>query len=332
MKKNIKLSALNLAPVQEGKSVGEALNRTITSAKAIESYGYHRFWVAEHHNMPGIASSATAVLIGQIAQATSTIRVGSGGIMLPNHAPLVIAEQFGTLNALFPNRIDLGLGRAPGTDQLTAHALRRHGQDANDFPALVDELQQYFQPENATNRVRAIPGEGEQVPVWLLGSSGFSAQLAGELGLPFAFAGHFSPKHIIPALNIYRDSFKPSAQMSEPYSMVAINAISATTSEEAEILASTLYQQFLSMIRNRPGKIQSAVSNMEELWSPYEKQLVMEQLGGSFIGHANEVANQLREFAFKTGANELMLHTNIYDEQKQLQSFKLIAEAWNKED
>ncbi len=328
MNQEIKLSALNLAPVREGKSIGEALRQSIASAQALETYGYHRFWVAEHHNMPGIASSATAVLIGQIAQATSKIRVGSGGIMLPNHAPLVVAEQFGTLAALFPNRIDLGLGRAPGTDQLTAQALRRHGQTANEFPELVEELRQYFQPESATKCVRAFPGEGEDVPVWLLGSSGFSAQLAGELGLPFAFAGHFSPKNIVPALNVYRDTFKPSDVLSEPYSMVAVNGIAAASQEEAEVLASSLYQQFLSMIRNRPGKLQPALTIMDQEWTAYEKQMVMEQLGGSFIGEGAAVAEELKQFATQTKVNEVMIQSTIYDEDKQIDSFKRIAEAW----
>ncbi|XOQ16078.1 MAG: Bac-luciferase domain-containing protein [Shouchella clausii] len=328
MQTSVTLSVLNLAPVREGMGVSDALRQSIKLAQKVEEFGYHRFWVAEHHNMPGIASSATAVLIGQIAGATKTIRVGSGGIMLPNHAPLTIAEQFGTLNALYSGRIDLGLGRAPGTDQLTAHALRRHGQDANDFPELVEELQAYFQPESATKRVRAYPGEGENIPIWLLGSSGFSARLAGEMGLPFAFAGHFAPQHMMPALMVYKESFKPSAVLAEPYSMVAVNAIVAETAKEAEVLASSLYQQFLAMIRNRPGKLKPAVENIDAIWTPYEKQMVMEQLGGSFIGTAADVRDRLLRFAEKTETNEFMLHSTIYDEQKQYESFRLLAEQF----
>ncbi|WDF03236.1 LLM class flavin-dependent oxidoreductase [Shouchella hunanensis] len=328
MTKQIKLSALNLAPVRKGKTVREALQHTIRSAKAVESFDYHRFWVAEHHNMEGVASSATAVLIGQIAQETTHIRVGSGGIMLPNHAPLIIAEQFGTLAALHPNRIDLGLGRAPGTDQLTAQALRRNGQRAEDFPSLVEELRHYFNPVSSRPHVRAIPGEGEEVPIWLLGSSGYSAQMAGELGLPFAFAGHFSPKQIVPALNLYYDTFKPSAVLSEPYSMIAVNAIAAETEQEAQMLASSLYQQFLSMIRNQRGKLQPAVENMDVIWTPHEEQLVMEQLSGSFIGDANKVAKQLYDFAMNLQVNEIMLQTTIFDEDKQIDSYKRIMDAW----
>ncbi|UTR08121.1 LLM class flavin-dependent oxidoreductase [Alkalihalobacillus sp. LMS6] len=328
MTQQVNVSALNLAPVREGKTVREALQHTIRSAQAAESYGYHRFWVAEHHNMHGVASSATAVLIGQIAQATKTIRVGSGGIMLPNHAPLIIAEQFGTLAALHPNRIDLGLGRAPGTDQLTAQALRRNGQSAHDFPSLVEELRHYFTPLSANPHVRAIPGEGEDVPVWLLGSSGYSAQMAGELGLPFAFAGHFSPKQIVPALNLYYDTFKPSSVLSEPYSMIAVNGIAAESEGEAHQLATSLYQQFLSMIRNRPGKLQPAVENMDTIWSPHEEQLVMEQLSGSFIGDGKTVAQQLKEFASTLRVNEVMIQTTVYDEDKQIDSYKQIMDAW----
>ncbi|WP_059105728.1 LLM class flavin-dependent oxidoreductase [Shouchella shacheensis] len=326
--KNPRLSVLNLAPVRQGATVKDALEQSLALARHVEQLGYNRFWVAEHHNMEGIASSATSVLIGHIAENTSSIRVGSGGIMLPNHPPLAIAEQFGTLSTLFPDRIDLGLGRAPGTDQLTAQALRRHGQDGNDFPELVNELQQYFHPTATGPRVKAVPGEGEDVPIWLLGSSGFSAQLAGQLGLPFAFAGHFSPKNTIPALNVYYDSFRPSNVLDDPYAMVAINAIAGETNEEAQYLASSLYQQFLSMIRNRRGKLAPPVEDMDQLWSPHEKEMVMEQLGGSFIGDAATLKEELLAFAEKTGVNELMLHTNLYDPEKQKQSFDSIAKAF----
>ncbi|GAF23014.1 LOW QUALITY PROTEIN: luciferase-like monooxygenase [Bacillus sp. JCM 19047] len=326
MTKQIKLSALNLAPVRKGKTVSEALQHTIRSAKAVESFGYHRFWVAEHHNMEGVASSATAVLIGQIAQETTHIRVGSGGIMLPNHAPLIIAEQFGTLAALHPNRIDLGLGRAPGTDQLTAQALRRNGQRAEDFPSLVEELRHYFNPVSSRHMYGRYPVKEKRFPF------GSLAQVATVpkcwIRLTICVCWSFLTKTNCTSINLYYDTFKPSAVLSEPYSMIAVNAIAAETEQEAQMLASSLYQQFLSMIRNQRGKLQPAVENMDVIWTPHEEQLVMEQLSGSFIGDANKVAKQLYDFAMNLQVNEIMLQTTIFDEDKQIDSYKRIMDAW----
>ncbi|MTH51944.1 MsnO8 family LLM class oxidoreductase [Bacillus mangrovi] len=322
----IKLSVLDLAPVTAESNPGEALQNSLDLAQHAEKWGYNRFWLAEHHNMRGIASSATSVVIGHIAQGTSSIRVGSGGIMLPNHAPLVIAEQFGTLESLFPGRIDLGLGRAPGTDQLTAQALRRDLTSADDFPEQVEELRAYFKPSGSSH-VKAVPGEGLDIPVWLLGSSGFSAHLAGQLGLPFAFASHFAPEHTVEALNVYRRYFKPSEVLDEPYAMVGMNVISADTEQQAQYLSTSMKQQFLNLVRGRPGQLNPPVDDMDELWSDYEKASIQQTLRASAIGSPEQVKVKLQQFLDETQADEMMITANIFDHHARLKSFELTAQA-----
>jgi luciferase family oxidoreductase group 1 len=321
---DIRYSVLDLSPIIEGGSAAKSLQNTLDLAQHAEKWGYHRYWLAEHHNMPGIASSATSVVIGHVAAGTSAIRVGSGGIMLPNHAPLVIAEQFGTLESLFPGRIDLGLGRAPGTDQLTAQALRRERRDGQEFPEQLKELRSYFNPEEDL-RVRAIPGEGLNIPIWLLGSSGYSAQLAGQLGLPFAFAGHFSPDNTLPALHLYRKSFRPSDVLDKPYAMVGVNVVAADTDEKAEWLATSIQQQFLNMIRNKPGRLKPPVDNMNELCSTYEKAILEQQLGTSIIGGPAAVKEKLQSFLDDTQADEFMVNAQIYDHNERLHSFEITS-------
>ncbi len=276
--------------------------------------------------MPGIASAATAVLIGYVAGGTSKIRVGSGGVMLPNHAPIVIAEQFGTLETLYPGRIDLGLGRAPGSDRPTAHALRRTlHSDGDDFPELLEELRFFFQEPQAGQKVQAVPGGGTDIPIWLLGSSGFSAQLAGQIGLPFSFAAHFSPEFTLPALKLYRDNFRPSETLSEPYAMVALNVFAADTDKEAKRIATSQHQAFLSMIRRRSGRVRPPVDNMDAIWTPEEKALVQSRLGGSVIGDAGMVRKGLEEFVERTQADELMISGIFYEQADRLRSFEIIA-------
>lgn len=325
--KNIPFSVLDLAPIVEGGSAEDTFRNTRELAKHAEKLGYNRYWLAEHHNMPGIGSSATSLLISHVAQATSSIRVGSGGIMLPNHSPLVIAEQFGTLETLYPGRIDLGLGRAPGTDQLTAFALRRNNMsDGSDFPDMLAELRRYFQPFDGTQRVRAIPGEGlSHIPIWLLGSSGFSARLAGRLGLPFSFASHFSPENTIPALEIYRSSFEPSEVLDEPYVMLGINVVAADTDEEAERLSTSMQQQFLNLIRNKPAKLQPPVESMEGLYTEYEKAALESRLSSSIIGGPEKVKAQLQAFIERTKADELIINAQIYDHKARLRSYEILA-------
>jgi len=329
MDKHIPFSILDVAPILEGGDVADALHRSAELAQLAEQAGYTRFWLAEHHNAPNIASSATSVVIGYIASQTKTIRVGSGGIMLPNHAPLAIAEQFGTLDALYPNRIDLGLGRAPGTDPLTARALRgeRHTNGAN-FPDQLIELQAFLQPtQYVQHAIRAIPGEGANVPIWLLGSSDFSAALAAEKGLPFAFAGHFSPTYIVPALKLYKQSFIPSEQYEQPYSMVATNIIVADTDEEAQLLATSMYQMFLGFIRNQRSPLKPPVENMDEIWTPQEKMMVDQQVGSSIIGSPQTVKAKLQQLIEATDVDEVMATAYIYDHQARLKSFSLLAET-----
>ncbi|MFB4165114.1 LLM class flavin-dependent oxidoreductase [Alteribacillus sp. JSM 102045] len=326
---NIKLSVLDLSPIVKGGTVSDSFKNTLELAQYAEKWGYHRYWMAEHHNMPFIGSSATSVLIGHVAGGTSKIRVGSGGIMLPNHPPLVIAEQFGTLETLYPGRIDLGLGRAPGTDQLTAQALRRHtGSDGNDFPQLLEELRSYFEPlsEGSGKRVRAIPGQGLNIPIWLLGSSGFSAQLAGQLGLPFAFASHFSPENTIPALDLYRRSFQPSDVLDEPYAMVGLNVVAAESDEEAEYLGTTLQLQFLNLIRNTELPLQPPVENIDNICTEYEKTLLERQLGSSIFGGATTVKQKMQKFLDETQADEIMVNAQIYDHEKRLRSFEIVSD------
>ncbi|WP_078546561.1 LLM class flavin-dependent oxidoreductase [Litchfieldia alkalitelluris] len=327
---DISLSVLDLAPIVEGGNASQALKNTLDLAQNAEKLGYTRFWLAEHHNMPGIASSATSVVIGHVAAGTATIRVGSGGIMLPNHAPLVIAEHFGTLESLFPGRIDLGLGRAPGTDQLTAQALRRDRRsDGQDFPEQLAELRSYFDPSLRSGEmgVRAVPGEGLDIPIWLLGSSGFSAQLAAQLGLPFAFASHFSPNYTLQALELYRNQFRPSSVLSEPYAMVGANVIAADTDMEAQRLATSLQQQFLNLIRNKPGKLQPPVDSMEGIWSDYEKAALQQQLGSSIIGGPETVKHGLQRFLAETQADEIMITAHVYDHQARVKSYEIISEV-----
>ncbi|ASS73689.1 LLM class flavin-dependent oxidoreductase [Tumebacillus algifaecis] len=328
---DISYSVLDLAPVVVGSTPAQAFQNSLDLAQHVERWGYTRYWLAEHHNMTGIASSATSVVIGHIAGGTSTIRVGSGGIMLPNHAPLMIAEQFGTLESLYPGRIDLGLGRAPGSDQATARALRRSlDNNGEDFPQLLEELRAYLNPPIPPESmpVRAVPGEGLNIPIWLLGSSGFSAQLAGILGLPFAFASHFSPRYTVPALDLYRKSFQPSEVLDEPYAMVGVNVIAADTETEARRLSTSMQQQFLNLIRNRPGQLRPPVDDMDEIWTEYERQAVMEQLGSSIVGSPEVVQAKLQAFLEKTQADEFMINAQIYDHGARLRSFEIVSQVF----
>ncbi|MEK3885434.1 LLM class flavin-dependent oxidoreductase [Paenibacillus sp. PL2-23] len=323
----VPLSVLDVSPIIQGGTVAESLRNTLDLAQHAEGLQYTRYWLAEHHNSPSIASSATSVVIGHVAGGTSTIRVGAGGIMLPNHAPLVIAEQFGTLDALYPGRIDLGLGRAPGTDQLTAAALRgARGTNGGNFPEQLEQLRAYMDPSRAeaAMAVRAIPGEGAQVPIWLLGSSDFSAMLAAQLGLPFAFAGHFSPTYTVPAMKLYRNNFQPGV-LDEPYGMVAVNVVAADTDQEAAYLATSMQQLFLSFIRNRPGPLPPPVRDMEALWSEQEKYALQQQLGSSIAGGPATVREKLSAFAEATGADEIMIAAHIYDHGARKRSYEIIA-------
>ncbi|EJL41934.1 hypothetical protein BAG01nite_13720 [Brevibacillus agri] len=329
--RDIPLSVLDLAPIVEGSTAAQSFQNSLDLAQKVEKWGFHRYWLAEHHAMPSVASSATAVLIGHIAGGTSTMRVGSGGIMLPNHAPLIIAEQFGTLESLYPGRIDLGLGRAPGADQRTARALRRDLRiGGDDFPELLEELREYLRPRTSDNAgaLRAIPGEGLNIPIWLLGSSDFSARLAGLLGLPFAFAGHFSPNYTLPALQTYRHCFRPSDVLSEPYAMVGVNVMAADTDELAERLATSHYQAFLNLIRGDLKPIQPPVDNMDELWSEFEKMSVQAQLRSSIIGSPDTVKQKLQELLEATQADELMITTQMYRHEDRVRSFEIVADVW----
>ncbi len=323
---DIPVSVLDLATIIEGDKPADSFRKSLEVARSAEKLGYNRYWFAEHHNMENIASSATSVLIGYIAAGTSRIRVGSGGVMLPNHAPLIIAEQFGTLESLYPGRIDLGLGRAPGTDQVTSFALRRnlHGS-VDEFPQDVIELKNYLAPHNAEARVRAIPGEGTQVPLWLLGSSTFSAQLAAALGLPFAFASHFAPAHLHEALKLYRQRFTPSDQLTQPYSLACINVIAADTDEEAQYLASSFFRLALGIITNKRKPLQPPIKNMESVWADYEKAAVMQMMKHTFIGSANTVKEGLQKFLDETQVDEIMVASYIYDNAAKIHSYELIA-------
>ncbi|WP_084146703.1 LLM class flavin-dependent oxidoreductase [Paenibacillus wynnii] len=328
---DIPISVLDLAPIIEGGTAADSLHNTLDLARHAEQWGYHRYWLAEHHNMPGIASSATSLVIGHVASGTRTIRVGSGGIMLSNHAPLVIAEQFGTLESLYPGRIDLGLGRAPGSDQPASRALRRGlGSDGSEFPEQLSELRAYFDPTASSSRppgVRAIPGEGLNVPIWLLGSSGFSAKLAGQLGLPFAFASHFAPDYLLPALHLYRSSFQPSEHLDKPHVMVGLGITAAETVEEARKLATSQQQQFLNIIRGRTGKLQPPVDSLDGLWSPQEKAILQDKLQYSISGDKATVHARLQQILADTDADEFIIASQIYDHQARLHSYKLAAEA-----
>jgi luciferase family oxidoreductase group 1 len=322
--KDIPVSILDLANIVQGdRSAGDAFKRSLMFAQHAEQLGYNRYWFAEHHNMESVASSATAVLVGYIAHGTSRIRVGSGGIMLPNHAPLIIAEQFGTLASLYPDRIDLGLGRAPGTDQATAYALRRNlNGDVEAFPNDVAELLQYLGPVDKQGKVKAIPGMGTNVPVWLLGSSTFSAQLAARLGLPFAFASHFSPAQLFPALQIYHASFQPSEYLSAPYAMACVNIIAADTDVEAQHLATSFYQLALGLFRNTRKPLPPPAI-MDTLWTPEERAAVKQMLYYSFIGTTETLSAELRSFVDNTGVDELMVTTHVFDVDAKMRSLEL---------
>ena len=323
----MRLSVLDLAPIVEGGDAAEAFRRSLELARHAERLGYHRFWLAEHHGMPGIASAATAVVIGHVAQGTTTIRVGAGGIMLPNHSPLLIAEQFGTLASLYPGRIDLGLGRAPGSDQLTAQALRRSPLAAERFPEDVGELMHYFRPGGSVHGVRAVPGEGLDVPIWILGSSLFGAQLAAELGLPFAFASHFAPAALDQALAIYRERFRPSEQLERPYAMLGVNVFAADSDDEGRRLFTSLQQAFVNLRRGRPGKLPPPDEHFPERLTPAEAQLIREMLAYTVVGSAESVRRGLEAIVIRTGADELMLTSQIYDHAARLRSFALAADA-----
>lgn len=324
----LQISVLDLAPVKQNKTIQDTFNDSLDLARAAEKLGYKRFWLAEHHNMASIASSATSVLIGFIANGTQKIRVGSGGIMLPNHSSLVIAEQFGTLESLFPGRIDLGVGRAPGTDGLTAKALGRNPMNINQhFPQQIQELQQYFSVENSGSLVRAIPGEGCDIPIYILGSSTDSAWLAAELGLPYAFAGHFAPQMMESAFEIYHQNYKPSAEFPEPYTIACVNGIAANTDDEAKKRATTLYQAFVNLIRNDRKPYAPPVNNMDEIWNQMEKTHVTQMLKYSFIGGKETVKNQISEFQKRFQVDELMITSHIYEHQARLQSYEIIREA-----
>ena len=323
-----RLSVLDLSPVPDGVTTRQALANTRDLAQNAERLGYHRYWLAEHHNMPGIASAATAVVIGDVAGATSRIRVGAGGIMLPNHSPLVIAEQFGTLAELYPGRIDLGLGRAPGTDQLTAHALRRSlSGDVNQFPNDVIELMSYFKPAESGQRVRAVPGEGTGVPVWILGSSLYGAQLAAALGLPYAFASHFAPAELDRALEVYRTRFEPSEHLDRPYVMLGVNVVAAPSDAEAEYLFSSLQQAFVNLRSGRPGKLPAPVENFATGIDPMAKAMLDQALTCAVVGSPATVKAGIDAFIARTDADELMVTAQIHDHAARVKSFEILADV-----
>ncbi len=324
----IPLSVLDLAPVNEGSNPRESFQHSVELARHVEALGFNRYWLAEHHNMPGIASSATSVLIGHIAEKTNHIRVGAGGVMLPNHATLVIAEQFGTLESLYPGRIDLGLGRAPGTDQATSYALRRTlNMRVEDFPMQVNELQDYFAKE-PISKVKAVPGQGLNIPIWLLGSSDFSARLAAQKGLPFSFASHFAPAYTIPALRLYREQFQASEQLQKPHAMVGVNVIAADTDEKANYIATSLQQQFLHLRRGQPTKLKAPIENVEAHFSAFELQAIKQTLDPTttIIGSKETVKQGLEHFLEKTAADEMIISSQIYHLEDRLRSFEIISE------
>lgn len=320
-------SVLDLAVVTQGNTISDTIKNSRDLAIHVEKFGYKRFWMAEHHNMENIASSATSVLLGHIAEVTKTIRVGAGGIMLPNHSPLVIAEQFGTLATIYPGRIDLGLGRAPGTDQTTANAIRPDRmREVQHFPENVRLLQQYLSSDDKNRRVRAIPGEGTNIPIWILGSSTDSAFLAAELGLPYAFASHFAPQQLIPALRIYRERFKPSVQLQKPYVMPGINVIAADTDEQAEYLSTSMKQMFMGVVTGDRKPMKPPVDDMSQVWDIHEKVAVEQMLACSFIGSKEKIKQQIQKFLDQTEADELMMASYVYDHRERLTSHQLFAE------
>jgi len=323
----IPFSILDLSPIAEGGSAAQSFRNSVDLAQHGERWGFQRYWLAEHHGMPGIASAATAVLIAHVAGKTSTIRIGAGGIMLPNHSPLVIAEQFGTLESLFPGRIDLGLGRAPGSDQRTARALRRNlASDADEFPQDVVELMDYF-ADNSHQPVRAVPGAGLNVPIWILGSSLFGAQLAAALGLPYAFASHFAPAQMMQAIELYRATFKPSAALDKPYVMLGFNVFGADTDEQAHFLATSMQQSFVNLRSGRPGRLQPPKGDYLDTIGPQEHALLDQVLSSSAIGAPDTVAKGLQEFITRTGADELMITSQIFDHAARLRSYEIAANS-----
>ena len=323
----IPFSVLDLSPIVAGATAGQAMQNTLDLARHAERWGYNRYWLAEHHGMPGIASAATAVVIGHVAAGTSRIRVGAGGIMLPNHSPLVIAEQFGTLESLYPGRIDLGLGRAPGSDQTVARALRRSATAADSFPQDVAELLAYFEPARAGQIVRAVPGEGLDVPVWILGSSLFGAQLAAALGLPFAFASHFAPRLLSQALQVYRTEFRPSARLARPYVMLGVNVFAAESDDEARRLFTSLQQAFVNLRSGRPGPLPPPMDGYEAQLSPMDRAGIAETLACSAVGSAEGVRRGLAGFLAATEADELMVTSQIFDHAARLRSYEITAQV-----
>jgi luciferase family oxidoreductase group 1 len=321
------VSVLDLVGMRAGESAGSAIGRSVDLAQHVERLGYKRYWLAEHHSIPGLACAATAVLIGHVAGATKSIRVGSGGVMLPNHAPLVVAEQFGTLDAMYPGRIDLGLGRAPGSDGQTMRALRRDlRQTGDEFPALLQELRTYLGPEKPGQAVKAIPGQGSNVPITLLGSSGFSAQLAGTLGLPFAFAAHFAPEYLYAAAQLYREQFRPSEVLAKPYLMVAVQVIAAETDGAGRRLFTTPQQRFLRLIRNQPVELLPPVDSMEPLWQDLERAAVESRLREAIVGSSATVQAGLEKLVSATGADEVIVVTDTYEPADRLQSYQRVSE------
>lgn len=324
----VQLSILDIVPVPEDCTPGDALRRTAKLAIAAEDWGYARYWIAEHHNMVGAAGAATSVAVGYVAGATQRIRVGAGGIMLPNHPPLIVAEQFGTLESLYPGRIDLGLGRAPGTDQMTARAMRRDAVRAQEFPLEVQELQGYFAPEQATAAVRAVPGTGLGVPLWILGSSASSGTLAGAMGLPYAFASHFAPDGLLNGIAAYRHNFTPSAALAAPYVMLGVNVVVADTQREAERLFTSVQTRYLNIIRGTPGKLPPPVDDIYSLWSASEARQVSDMLHYSFVGTPETVRQGLDQFLAKTAADELIISATLYDAAARLRSYELLSKLW----
>ena len=325
----IPLSILDLSPILEGSDAAQSFRNTLDLAQHGERWGFKRFWLAEHHGMPGIASAATAVLIGHVAAGTATIRVGAGGVMLPNHSPLVIAEQFGTLESLFPGRIDLGLGRAPGSDQATSRALRRNlASDSDQFPQDVVELMDYFSTE-PRQQIRAVPGTGLEVPIWILGSSLFGAQLAAALGLPYAFASHFAPAQMMQAISLYRATFQPSAQIAKPYVMLGFNVIAADTDDKAQLLASSMQQAFVNVRTGHPSRLPPPVEDYLHRIAPQERAILDQVLPNSAIGSRESVARNLEDFIGQTGADELMITSQIFDHAARLRSYEIVADIMN---
>lgn len=331
---NIRYSILDLATVCQDDTLQQSFERSLESARHAEQLGYTRYWFSEHHNMESVASAATSILIGYVAGGTQTIRVGSGGIMLPNHSPLIIAEQFGTLGILYPNRIDLGLGRAPGTDALTAMTIRQAPVNIPyDFKSNIEALQQYFSKENSHAKVRALPGEGVDIPLWVLGSSTDSAYLAAEMGLPYAFAAHFAPAQLMQAMEIYHSRFKPSAVLDKPYAMACVNVIVADSTAEAAALSTSLYRMFLGIFTNSRSPLQPPISHeeLEKLWTPEQKYGVMHMLSNAFFGSKEKVKEDLTDFIEQTGIQELMVISQVFDQKKKLRSYSLLKDIFTDE-